>query len=138
MLWENWINQLTWSVIAKQAFNLTSFCFANTLATAQITALPPEVLGKNGSKLISNLYVCLGERVQDQLHNRKPCLILETTRYPRIPNLMKYSKIRDYQLLPREQREGESLEQYHYVLSGFAAAHAISVRWNVGFNGMTF
>ena len=88
MLWEHWINRFTWGVIDKHAFNPTSFYFAKTLRTAQITGLPSEVLKKNRVEaeqtLVSNLYLCLGERGQDDLKNRRPHLDLATTRYPRI------------------------------------------------------
>ena len=33
--------------------------------------------------LFLNLYLCLGERGQDELHNRKPHVDLAATRYPR-------------------------------------------------------
>ena len=58
------------------------------LTTAKSTALPPEVLEKNRVEaeqtLFPNLYLCLGGRGQDKLHDRKPHLDLTTTSYPRI------------------------------------------------------
>ena len=78
--------------------------------------------------LISNLYLCLGERGQDELHNRKPHLDLATTRYPRVLDEFEsvFRKERNetfetYQLLSRKQRDGETLEEFHSVLSGLAA-----------------
>ena len=132
MLWEHWITRFTWGVIAKHSFNPTAFYFANTLTEAQITGLPEEVNGKNRVEaeqtLISNLYLCLGERGQDELHNRKPHLDLATTRYPRVLDEFEsvFRKERNetfetYQLLSRKQRDGETLEEFHSVLSGLAA-----------------
>ena len=92
MLWEHWINRFKWGVITNHAFN-TTFYFAKRLTTAQITAVPPEVLEKTRVEveqtLVFNLYQCLRERGQDELHNRKPHLDLGTTRYPRIPDEFK-------------------------------------------------
>ena len=88
MLWEHWITRFTWGVIAKHSFNPTTFYFDWTLTAAQITALSEEVSGKNRLEaeqtLISNLYLCLGERGQDELNNRKPHLDLAATRCPRV------------------------------------------------------
>ena len=71
--------ELTWGVIAKYSFNSTSYYFAWTLTETQIADLPAEVSGKNRLEaeqtLISNIYLCLGERGQNELHNRKPHLI---------------------------------------------------------------
>ena len=84
MLWEHWITRFTWGVIAKHSFNPTAFYFAQTLTAGQITALSEKVNGKNRLEaeqtLISNLYLSLGERGQDELHNRKPHLDLAATR----------------------------------------------------------
>ena len=132
MLWEHWITRFTWGVIAKHSFNPTAFYFDRTLTSAQITDLPQEVNGKNRLEaeqtLISNLYLCLGERGQDELHNRKPHLDLATTRYPRVldefENVFRKERnetFETYQLLSRKQRDGETLEEFHSVLSGLAA-----------------
>ena len=132
MLWEHWITRFTWGVIAKHSFNPTAFYFDRTLTAAQITDLPEEVNGKNRLEaeqtLISNLYLCLGERGQDELHNRKPHLDLATTRYPRVldefENVFRKERnetFETYQLLSRKQRDGETLEEFHSVLSGLAA-----------------
>ena len=94
------------------------------------------VIGKNRleaeQNLISNLYLCLGERGQDELHNRKPHLDLAATRYPRVLDEFEsvFKKERNetfetYQLLSRKQREGETLEEFHSVLSGLAARCAL-------------
>ena len=84
MLWEHWITRFTWGVIAKHSFNPTAFYFAQTLTAGQITALSEKVNGKNRLEaeqtLISNLYLSLEKRGQDELHNRKPHLDLAATR----------------------------------------------------------
>ena len=71
-------------VIAKHAFNPTAFYFDRTLTATQIAALPAAVEGKNRVEaeqmLISKLHLCLGERDQDELHNRKPHLNLAMSR----------------------------------------------------------
>ena len=132
MLWEHWITRFTWGVIAKHSFNPTAFYFDRTLTAAQITDLPEELRGKNRLEaeqtLISNLYLCLGERGQDEFHNRKPHLDLATTRYPRVLDEFEsvFRKERNetfetYQLLSRKQRDGETLEEFHSVLSGLVA-----------------
>ena len=56
MLCEHWINRFSWVVIAKHAFNPTSFYFAKGSTNAQITALPPELLEKNWVKVEKNLF----------------------------------------------------------------------------------
>ena len=82
--------------------------------------------------LISNLYLCLGERGQDELHNREPHLDLAATRYPRVldefESVFKKERketLETYQLLSRKQREGKTLEEFHSVLSGLAARCAL-------------
>ena len=105
---------------------------ASTLTTAQVTALPEEVDGKDRlvceQTLISNLYLCLGEKAQDESHRRRPHLDLSTTRYARVIDALEteFKKERNetyetFQLLARKQQIGESLEQFHSVLSGLAA-----------------
>ena len=132
MLWEHWITRFIWGVIAKHSFNPKTFYFDRTLTATQITDLPEEVNGKNRLEaeqtLISNLYLCLGERGQDELHHRKPHLDLATTRYPRVldefENVFRKERnetFETYQLLSRKQRDGETLEEFHSVLSGLAA-----------------
>ena len=78
--------------------------------------------------LISSLYLCLGERGQEELHKRRPLLDLGESRYPRVLHAMEgeFKKERNetyevFQLLSRKHRFGESLEQFHVVLSGLAA-----------------
>ena len=82
--------------------------------------------------MISNLYLCLGERGQDELHDRKPHLDLALTRYPRVMDEFEsvFSKDRNetfetFQLLSRKQLEGETLEILHLVLIGLAAKCAL-------------
>ena len=58
--------------------------------------------------LISNLYLCLGERGQNELHNRKPHLGLATTRYPRV--------LDEFESVFRKERN-EMFETYQ-LLSG--------------------
>ena len=122
MLWEHWTTRFTWGLIAKHSFNPTAFYFNWTLNATQIADLSEEINGKNileaEQTLISNLYLCLGERRQDDLHSRKPHLDLALTRYPRILDEFEsvFKKERNenfetYQLLSRKQREGETLEK---------------------------
>ena len=119
-------------VVAKHSINPRNFNYASTLTAAQVTALPEEVDGKDRltaeQTLISNLYLCLGKKGQDELHKRKPHLDLSTTRYSRVLDAIEieFKKERNetyetFQLLARKQHIGESLEQFHSVLSGLAA-----------------
>ena len=121
-----------WGMVAKHSFNPKIFYFASTLTEAQIGDLAPEVDGKarleSEKTLISNLYLCLGENGQDELHKRRPHLDLTTARYPRVLDAMEgeFKKGRNetyevFQLLSRKQHIGESLEQFHSILSGLAA-----------------
>ena len=132
MLWEFWFNRFQWGMVAKHSLNPKNFYYASTLTAAQITDLPEEVDGKNRlaseQVLISNLYLCLGEKGQDELHKRKPHLDLSATRYSRVLDTIEteFRKERNetyetFQLLARKQQIGESLEQFHSVLSGLAA-----------------
>ena len=132
MLWEFWFNRFQWGMVAKHGLNPKNFYYASTLTAAQVAALPEEVDGKNRLAseqiLISNLYLCLGEKGQDKLHKRKPHLDLSTTRYSRVLDTIEteIKKERNetyetFQLLARKQHIGESLEQFHSVLSGLAA-----------------
>ena len=119
-------------MVAKYSINPKNFYYASTLTAAQVTDLPVEVDGKNRlaseQTLISNLYLCLGEKGQDELHKRKPHLDLSTARYSRVLDTIEteFKKERNetyetFQLLARKQQIGESLEQFHSVLSGLAA-----------------
>ena len=132
MLWEFWFNRFQWGMVAKYSINPKSFYYTSTLFAAQVTDLPVEVDGKNRlaseQTLISNLYLCQGEKGQDGLHKRKPHLDLSTTRYSRVLDTIEteFKKERNktyktFQLLTRKQQIGESLEQFHSVLSGLAA-----------------
>ena len=132
MLWEFWFNRFIWGMVAKHSINPRNFYYASTLTAAQIVDLPEEVDGKNRlaseQTLISNLYLCLGEKGQDELHKRKPHLDLAATRYSRVLDTIEteFRKERNetyetFQLLARKQQIGESLEQFHSVLSGLAA-----------------
>ena len=115
MLWQHWITCFTWGVIAKHSFNQKTFYVDRTLIEAQITDLPAKVNGKNrleaDQTLISNLYLCLGEHGQDELHNRKPHLDLAVTRYPRrldefvsVFRKERNETFQTFQLLSRKQR----------------------------------
>ena len=88
MMWELWINRFQWGMVAKHSINPKNYYYATTLTAAQVTALPEEVDGKNRLEseqvLISNLYLCLGEKGQDELQRRRPHLDLSTMRYPRM------------------------------------------------------
>ena len=132
MLWEFWFNRIQWGMVAKHSINPTNFYYASTLTAAQVTALPEEVDGKDRmtseQTLISNLYLCLGEKGQDELHKRRPHLDLSTTRYSKVLDAIEteFKKERNevyekFQLLARKQYIEESLEQFHSVLSGLAA-----------------
>ena len=118
--------------MAKHSLNPKNFYYASTLTAAQVTALPEEVDGKNRlaseQTLISNLYLCLGEKKQDELPKRRPHLDLSTTRYSRLLDTIEteFKKERketyeSFQLLARKRQIEESLEQFHSVLSGLAA-----------------
>ena len=132
MLWEFWFNRFQWGMVAKHSLNSRNFYYASTLTAAQVTALPEEVDGRDRMAsekiLISNLYLCLGEKGHDELHKRRPHLDLSTTRYSRVLDTIEaeFKKERNetyetFQLLARKQQIGESLEQFHSVLSGLAA-----------------
>ena len=132
MMWEFWNNRFQWGMVAKHSLNPKNFNYAATLTAAQVTDLPEEVDGKNRLQseqvLISNVYLCLGEKGQDELHKRRPHLDLSTIRYPRMIDALEteFKKERNetyetYQLLSRKQFINESLEQFHSVLSGLAA-----------------
>ena len=70
----------------------------------------------------------MGEKAQDEIHRTRPHLDLSTTRYARVIDALEteFKKERNetyetFQLLARKQQIGESLEQFHSVLSGLAA-----------------
>ena len=132
MLWEFWFNRFQWGMVAKHSLNPKKFYYASTLTAAHVTALPEEVDGKDRlaseQALISNVYLCLGEKGQDELHKRRPHLDLSTTRYSRVLDTieMEFKKERNetyetFQLLKRKQQIGESLEQFLSELSGLAS-----------------
>ena len=131
MQWEFWLNRFQWGMVAKHSLNPKNFYFASTLTEAQIGDLNPEGDRKprleSERTLISNLYLRIGEKGQDELHKRRPHLDLTTTRYPRVLDAMDGELKKEnnetfevFQLLSRKQRIGESLEQFHSVLSGLA------------------
>ena len=88
MLWEFWLNRFQWGMVAKHSINPKNFYFAST----QIAALPENVDGKNWLEaeqtLISKLYLCLGEKGQEEFHKCKPHLDLRASRYPRVLDAM--------------------------------------------------
>ena len=92
MLWEFLLNHFQWGMVAKHSKNPKNYYFADSLTAAQIAALPEEVDGKSRlaaeQTLISNLYLCLGERGQEELHKLRPHLELGETRYPRVLDAM--------------------------------------------------
>ena len=119
-------------LVAKHSINSRNFYYASTLTTAQVTALPEEVDGKDRlvseQTLISNLYLCLGEKGQDEFHRRRPHLDLSTTRYARVIDALETEFKKEcneayetFQLLAKNQQIGESFEQFYSVLSGLAA-----------------
>ena len=132
MLWEFCFNRFRRGMVAKHSINPRNFYYASTLTAAQDTAIPEEVDGKDRmtseQTLISSLYLCLGEKGQNELHKRRPHLDLSTTRYSRVLDTIEteFKKERNqtyetFQLLAQKQHIGESLEQFHSVLSGMAA-----------------
>ena len=134
MLLEFWFNRFQWGMVAKHSINPKNFYYASTLTAAQFTALPEEVDGKDRlaseQTLISNFYLFLGEKGQDELHKRRPRLDLSTTRYSRVLDTIEteFKKERNgtfetFQLLAQKQQIGELLEQFHSVLSGLAARY---------------
>ena len=88
ILWEIQFNRFQWGMVAKHGINPRNFYYASTLTAAQATALPEEVDGKDRlmseQTLISNLYLCLRGKGQDEFHKRKPHLDLSTTLYSRV------------------------------------------------------
>ena len=132
LLWEFWLNRFHWGMVAKNSINPKNYNFADSLTATQIAALPENVDEKNRlvaeQTLISNLYICLGERGQEELHKQRPHLELGEARYPRVLDAIEgeFKKERNetyemFQLLSRKQRIRQSLEQFHAVLSGLAA-----------------
>ena len=78
--------------------------------------------------LISNLYLCLGERGKNELHNQRPSINLATTRYHRLSNIFeeiinmeRNETFKTYQLLLRKHCDSETLAQCHSVLSEVVA-----------------
>ena len=67
-----WLNRFQRGMVAKHYINPKNYYFADSLSATQIAALPEDVDGKNRlaaeQTLISNLYLCLGERGQDELY----------------------------------------------------------------------
>ena len=114
-------------MVAKHSINPRNFYYASTLTAAQ-----GKIDGKDRmtseQTLISNLYLCLGEKGQSELHKRRPHLGLSTTRYSRVLDAIEteFKKERNetyetFQLLAGKQHIGESLVQFHSNLSGLAA-----------------
>ena len=67
-----------------------------------------------------------GGKGQDEFH--RPHLDLSTTRFARVIDALetefkkeRYKTYKPFQLLARKQQIGESMEQFHSVLSGLAA-----------------
>ena len=136
-LWEFLFNRFQWGDGGQTQYQSEKLLLRRTLTTAQIAALPEEVDVKDRlvaeQTLISNLYLCLGDKGQDEFHRRRPRLDLSTTRYARVIDALEteFKKERNetyetFQLLARKQQNGESLEQSHSVLSGLTA------RCNIG------
>ena len=87
MLREFWVDRFQWGMVANHSMNPMNFYFASTMDATQIAALPENVDGKNRldaeQTLISNLYLCLGEKGQDKFPKQKLLLDLGASRYPR-------------------------------------------------------
>ena len=82
---------------------------------------------------------------QEQFHKRKPHLDLGASRYPRVLDAMEgeFKKERNetngvFQLMSRKQRIGESLEQFHAVLSGLVYRIAFSYERGTNIPKLTF
>ena len=88
MLCEFWYTRFQWVMVAKHRINPKNFYFDGLLTEAQITAWVEEVDGKNRmickQFLVSNLYLCLGEKGQEEFHKRRPHMNLGATHYPRV------------------------------------------------------
>ena len=118
-------------MVAKHGLVSSEYYFPSTMTEAQITGMgdvggKPREEGKR--TLISNLYLCLGHEGQRALHNQHPHLNMEEIRYPRFLDtcVALFQKQRNetyemYQMLPRKQKERESLESFYAELSGMAA-----------------
>ena len=128
MLREFWVDRFQWGMVANHSMNPMNFYFASTMDATQIAALPENVDGKNRldaeQTLISNLYLCLGEKGQDKFPKQKLLLDLGASRYPRALDALEGEFKETYETfrpLSKKQQIGESLEQFHAVLSGDAA-----------------
>ena len=109
-------------MVAKHSLRPKKIYFAATLTDSQIRALPEELDGKNRSEseqtLMSNLYLYLGQKGQDELHKRRPHLDPSTTRYPRSLDAIKKERNEAYetlQFLAWKQQINEILEKFHSV-----------------------
>ena len=126
ILWEHRITRFIWGVMAKHGFNPTAFYFDRTLTTIQTAVLPADVQCKSRVEaeqtLIYNLYLCLGYRGQDELHNQKTHLYLANTRvldeFETVFKKERNETFETFQFLSRKQRDGETVEMFHSVLSG--------------------
>ena len=116
----------------QPSINPRNFYYASTFTAAQVTALPEEVERNDRltteQTLISNLYLCLWEKGQDELHKRNQHLDLSPTRYSRVLDAIEFDfknernkTYETFQLLARKKHIGEYLEQFYSVLSGLAA-----------------
>ena len=86
MLWEFWYAHFQWGMAAKHGINPKFFYVDGSITATQITALPEEVDVKNRltckQTFISNRYMCLGEKGQEEFHKRRPHKDLGATHYP--------------------------------------------------------
>ena len=115
-------------MIAKYDIDSDDFYFANALSAAAIAVLSEEVNGKNRieaeKKLKSNLYLCIGDEAQRIFKTRKPTVSIKTERYLRVLDEMQNGFKRERNvthkrglLYERKQRESETFEKFHAVLS---------------------
>ena len=143
MMWEFWYTCFQLGMVAKHGVNHKTFHSGGSLTTAQITALPEEVDGKNRLKceqmLISNLYLCLEEKGQEEFHNIPPHMDLGATRYPRVFDALeaelKKERIATYeifQLPSRKQQISDSLEHFTQCLAGWHRG-AVLTHWKTGY-----
>ena len=61
-----------------------------------------------------------GRKGQHKLDNRLPHLDLKTIRYPRVLDAFEKARNKSFEILSRKQRDGESFEMFHSVLSDLA------------------
>ena len=76
LLWEFWFNSFQLGMVATNEMNPKNFFFDGIVTATQVAAVPGDVNGKNRTEsehtLVSILFLCLGEKGQDEHHKRRP------------------------------------------------------------------